>query len=264
LEWTDSERKAQAVFGRRASSYVYSPTHSNRLLLRRLVALAEVDGRTRVLDVATGTGHTTFAFAPFVRHVTAVDITPEMIDEARRLRAQNGLGNVEFALATATRLPFVDEAFDVVACRRSGHHFADIAAALREMNRVLTTGGRLVIDDRSVPEDDSVDAMMNRLDALHDESHVREYRSSEWIAMLEEARFDMKSVWTYSEHRPLTSLTADVAPERVAQIHAIIEGLTEDQRLAMNVAEKDGQVFSDHWFVMLAAEKAWWSNDGGL
>jgi len=256
LEMGDTERKAQTVFGRRASSYVYSPTHSNRLLLRKLVALAEADGRERVLDIATGTGHAAFAFAPFVRRVAGIDITPEMVGEARRLRAQNGLANVEFALATAARLPFADEAFDIVTCRRGAHHFADIKAALREMNRVLTVGGRLVIDDRSVPEDDFVDATMNRLDALHDESHMHEYRPSEWIGMLEEARFEVIAVSTYSEQRPLSSLTADVAPNRVARIHSIVRGLDADQRIAMNVIEKEGQIFTDHWFVIVAAAKA--------
>jgi ubiquinone/menaquinone biosynthesis C-methylase UbiE len=251
----DTERKAQSVFGRRASSYVYSPTHSNRLLLNKLVALAEPRREDCLLDVATGTGHAAFAFAPFVRSVTGVDITREMLGEARQLRGQNGLANVEFALATAASLPFADGTFDVVTCRRGAHHFSDIEAALRDMNRILVAGGRLVIDDRSVPEDDFVDATMNELDALHDESHVRQYRPSEWVRMLEEARFRIIAISTYSENRPLSSLTADVAPDRVHRIHSIVESLDADQRTAMNVVEKEGQVFTDHWFVMVAATR---------
>jgi len=208
-----------------------------------------------VLDIGTGAGHTAFAFAPFVSRVTAVDITRQMIDEARRLQDRNGLRNVEFALAAAANLPFADQAFDVVTCRRAAHHFSDVTGALSEMNRVLATGGRLIIDDRSVPEDDFVDATMNELDALHDASHVREYRPGEWVSMLEEARFKVNAVSTYAELRPLSSLTADVAPGRVARIVEIVGTLDADQRLAMNVVEKQGQVFTNHWFVMLAATK---------
>ena len=255
-EMGDTERRAQAVFGRRASSYVYSPTHSNRLLLRKLVALAEADRRGARAGYRHRHRSRCFRLRPVrAQRRQAVDITPEMVVEARRLRAQNGLANVEFALATAARLPFADETFDIVTCRRGAHHFSDIGAALREMNRVLAAGGRLVIDDRSVPEDDFVDATMNRLDALHDESHVREYRPSEWVGMLEEARFEVIAISTYSEHRPLSSLTTDVAPDRVAQIHRIVRGLDAAQRIAMNVVEKEGQVFTDHWFVMLAAAR---------
>jgi ubiquinone/menaquinone biosynthesis C-methylase UbiE len=198
--------------------------------LRKLVALADPQRQARVLDIGTGAGHTAFAFAPFVSRVTAVDITHQMIDAARRLQDRNGLRNVEFALAAVASLPFADQAFDVVTCRRAAHHFSDIGGALSEMNRVLATGGRLIIDDRSVPEDDFVDATMNRLDALHDASHVREYRPGEWVSMLEKARFKVNAVSTYSELRPLSSLTADVAPGRVARINTIIKRLDADRR----------------------------------
>ncbi len=251
----DTERSAQQVFGRRASSYVSSRTHANKSTLRKLVALADPPRQARVLDVGTGAGHTAFAFAPFVSRVTAVDITHQMIDEARRLQDRNGLRNVEFALAAAADLPFADRAFDVVTCRRAAHHFSDIRGALGEMNRVLATGGRLIIDDRRVPEDDFIDATMNELDALHDASHVREYRPGEWASMLEEARFKVDAVSTYAELRPLSSLTADVAAERVARIVEIIGSLDAEQRIAMNVVEKEGQVFTNHWFVMAVATR---------
>jgi ubiquinone/menaquinone biosynthesis C-methylase UbiE len=252
---SDRERRAQDVFGRRAPAYVTSRSHSDQSLLSRVVALARPNQRDRVLDVATGTGHTAFAFAPYVSEVIGIDITVEMIVEAKRLRTQRGLENVSLALASAAQLPFDGEAFHIVTCRRSAHHFSNIMASLSEMNRVLEAGGRLIVDDRSVPEDDFVDATMNRLDELHDESHVREYRLSEWTNMLMETSFRPEAASMYSEHRPLSSLTAQVAPERVARIQAIIEGLNPQQRKAMNAVERDGQIFTDHWFVMLSATK---------
>lgn len=251
----DSERRAQKVFGRRASAYVTSRSHSDQSLLSKLVALARPNQRDRVLDVATGTGHTAFAFAPYVSEVIGVDITAEMIVEAKRLRTRHGLENVSLALAAAAQLPFNDGTFQIVTCRRSAHHFSNVMASLSEINRVLQAGGRLIVDDRSVPEDDFVDVTMNRLDELHDESHVREYRLSEWTNMLTKTSFRPEAASMYSEHRPLSSLTAQVAPERVARIQAIIEGLDPQQRKAMNVVERDGQIFTDHWFVMLSATK---------
>ena len=41
----------------------------------------------------------------------------------------------------------------------------------------------MVIDDRSPPEDEEVDRMINRLDVLHDPSHVRDHRASEWTSL---------------------------------------------------------------------------------
>jgi len=245
----------QQVFGRRAAFYATSAAHTDRAVLDRVVELAQPRPDALVLDVATGTGHTAFALAPHVRQVIATDVTPEMLAEGGRLKAEWRMKNVEFRIADAHDLPFEDGSFDVVTCRRAAHHFADVCRALREMKRVLKGNGRLVIDDRSVPEDDFVDATMNRLDWLHDESHVHEYRPGEWEDMLREAGFEVAAVEPYTKHRPLSSLTAGVAPDNVAEIHRIIASLDEAQRVAMSVVEKDGEIYTDHWYVMVAGVK---------
>ncbi len=253
---TASERKAREVFGKRAAYYSTSTAHTDKAVLDRIVELARPNRDALALDVATGTGHTAFALAPCVKTVIGVDVTPEMLEEADRLQAGNGVANVEFRLAGAEDLPFDCETFDIVTCRRAAHHFGDVRRALAEMRRVLKPGGRLVIDDRSVPEDDFVDATMNRLDVLHDESHVREYRASEWKGLLREAGFAVETVDTYTRHRPLSSLTDNVSPENTARINQVIASLSAAQREAMNVVEKDGETYINHWFVMAVGIKA--------
>jgi hypothetical protein len=109
------------------------------------------------------------------------------------------------------------------------------------MRRVLGSHGRLVIDDRSVPEDDCVDRCMNLLDTYHDESHVREYRPGEWRRMLEDAGFEIDVVEPYVKHRSLSSLTDGVSAENVASIHGTLETLNAPQREAFNLTERAGQ-----------------------
>lgn len=247
----------QDVFARRAAFYTTSAAHTDKSVLNRVVELAQPHTDALALDVATGTGHTAFALAPHVRRVIATDITPEMLKEGERLNAsrEDGISGVEFRLADAHELPFEEATFDIVTCRRAAHHFTDIRRALHEMARALKPGGRLVIDDRSVPEDDFVDETMNRLDWLHDESHVREYRPSEWAHWIAEAGLEVEKIEPYTKHRPLSSLTANVEPGKVAAIHAIIQSLTEAQRAALNVVEKDGEICTDHWYVMAVGAK---------
>lgn len=247
----------QTVFAQRAAFYTTSAVHKDKVVLDRLVELAHVQPTDRVLDVATGTGHTAFAFAPHVREVMATDITPEMLAEGEKLKAELGMNaqRVEFRIADAHDLPFEDESFNVVTCRRAAHHFADIRRALREMHRVLRPGGRLVIDDRSVPEDDFVDTTLNRLDWLHDHSHVRQYRPSEWERMLHEVGCKTEVIKPYTKHRPLSAFTKDVEPESAAEIERIVAHLDEAQRTALNMAEKDSEIYLDHWYVMVVGVK---------
>jgi ubiquinone/menaquinone biosynthesis C-methylase UbiE len=174
----------RVVFGRNAKWYRNSPEHADQEVLSGMVYMANPDPWATVLDVATGTGNTALAFAPFVRRVVGIDLTPEMISEAADLSGQRCINNLDLCMADVMALPFPDSAFDLVLSRRAPHHFLDIKGALREMSRVLRPGGVMAIDDRSVPEDDEVDRTMNRLDVLHDHSHVREYRPSEWKQLL--------------------------------------------------------------------------------
>jgi ubiquinone/menaquinone biosynthesis C-methylase UbiE len=249
------EEAAKKIFGERAESYTTSAAHADEQVLAQIVELARPQPAWTALDIATGTGHTALAIAPHVASVIGFDLTPEMLVQADKLRAARGIANVSFREGDVHALPFPDASFDLVTSRRAPHHFSNIKAALSEMKRVLRPGGRLVIDDRSVPEDDFVDACMNELDWYHDESHVRQYRPSEWRTMLEEAGFVVESAELYTKHRPLTSLTKDVREENVQKIYARLESLNEQQRQVLNLAEVNGEPYINHWYVLIAAHR---------
>lgn len=249
------EELAKKIFGDRAAMYTTSVAHTDPQVLARVVELCAPEAHWQALDIATGTGHTALALAPHVAAVIGTDLTRQMLAEAETLREQRSISNVAFAIADAHCLPFPDEAFHLITCRRGAHHFSEIAGALREMRRVLRRDARLVIDDRSVPEDDGVDACMNELDRLHDASHVREYRPSEWIRMLQTAGFEIDTVEPYIKHRPLSALTKGVATEDAQRIHRVLDSLDAQQRTVFNLVEVNGEPHLNHWFVLLAARR---------
>lgn len=249
------EASARKIFGARAAQYTTSAAHTDPKVLARVVELAAPQPDWLALDLATGTGHTAFALAPHVRRVVGTDLTPEMLAEARNLQTQQNIANVEFGLADAHALPFANASLHLITCRRAAHHFSNIALALQEMRRVLRPGGRLVIDDRSVPEDDFVDECMNDLDRCHDESHVRQYRPSQWQHMLQALGFSILTLVPYTKHRPLTSLTHGVSPENVRKIQAVLDRLNSNQRTTLNLVEAHGAPYINHWYIMLAAFK---------
>ena len=251
------EERAKAIFGDRADLYTTSKAHTDQQVLGRLVEIASPKPDWRVLDIGTGTGHTALALAPLVREVVGLDLTEQMLVEARKLADEREIGNVSFQVADVHQLPReFDGSFDLVTCRRAAHHFSDIDCALSEMVRTLRSGGLLLIDDRSVPEEDWVDETMHRLDVLHDESHVRQYRVSQWIELLEKAGLSVETVDPYTKQRPVTALTERVSSENVAEIHTIFDHLTPEQKAKLGVETFEGKKRSTHWYLMIAARKA--------
>ncbi len=252
---TTPESAAQRNFGRRAAFYTTSATHTDPEVLARLVTLAAPQPNWSVLDIGTGAGHTAFVLAPHVASVLALDLTPEMLGEADKLRQKRALLNVGFCIADAHNLPFADESFDLVTCRRAAHHFSDIVGALSEVRSVLRPGGRVVVDDRSIPEDDFVDVCMNELDRYHDESHVRQYRPSEWARLLEDQGLSLEASEPYIQHRALSTLTEGATEENIRRLHDRVRALTQAQRGALNLVERDGELYSNHWYLLISATK---------
>ena len=185
----------QPKFGTAAADYAASTVHAKGESLARLVALVAPQPGWRVLDVATGAGHTALALAPHVAHVMASDITDEMLAEAGKLAAKRGLGNVETAHADAAALPFTGESFDLVTCRLAAHHFPDPAAFVAESWRVLKPGGTFALVDNIIPdasilpgttgaEAERTAADYNAYEKLRDPSHGRCLSLTEWSALL--------------------------------------------------------------------------------
>jgi len=179
--------RVRSQFGAAASAYTTSVGHSDPTLLLRVVELAQPRPSDRALDIATGAGHTALALAPLVAEVVAFDLTRQMLEETARNAAARGLKNVVTRQGAAERLPFPDSGFDIVAVRQAPHHYADVRLAVREMARVVKRAGRVVIVDSRAPEDDELDRAFNHIEKLRDSSHVRNWRPSEWRAMVEGA-----------------------------------------------------------------------------
>ena len=193
-EHDEVKRGISARFGAAAVNYVSSAVHAAGDDLPRLVELAELRGDERMLDVATGGGHTALAFAPHVREVVASDLTPDMLAAAEEFIRGRGTENVTFERADAEDLPFEDVSFDIVACRIAAHHFPDPKSFVREAARVLKPGGRFLLDDNVAPEDPDLDEFMNRFEKWRDPGHVRAHKVSEWRAMIEEAGLRIEHV----------------------------------------------------------------------
>src|ERR1700682_2839586 len=169
----------QEQFGATAAHYLTSQTHATGKSLERLLELVPAQPGWRALDVATGAGHTTYAFAPHVARVWATDITEEMLALVRDEIEKRKLTNVRIAYAKAESLPFEDESFDLVTCRIAPHHFDSIPEFLTEVHRVLKPGRLFALVDNVVPAG-SVGDYVNAFERLRDPSHLRAWTIEEW------------------------------------------------------------------------------------
>ena len=243
----------RAQFGATAAAYSNSPGHGDTSALSKLVKMAEATATDRVLDIATGAGHTALAFAPHVREVIAYDLTKAMLEETANNAAARGLANVTTQQGPAETLPFPDASFDITAVRLASHHFAYNAHAVREMARVTRDGGRVVVVDNYGPEDDALDAQLQEIEKLRDASHVRSYKLSVWRARLEAAGLRITREVTDRYSDTVRGMNFDewvkrakTPEDRVNELRRIFTQPAQDLRDLLKIDEVDGAI----WFTL--------------
>ena len=126
----------------------YDPTHGwtlpKRRTARRALGLRPGD---RVLDLACGTGLNFPHLRELVGErgqVVGVDLTPAMLNIARKMIAMKGWKNVEVREADAAHLPFPDASFDKVIISFALNIIPEYMEAIEEVQRILIPGGRFV------------------------------------------------------------------------------------------------------------------------
>ncbi|MHB8411160.1 MAG: class I SAM-dependent methyltransferase [Candidatus Acidiferrales bacterium] len=150
----------------------------------RLLRLIAPSGNERALDVACGPGTLARIFAPRVRSIAGLDLTPAMLERARKDAAENHIENFHALRGNALGMPFGDETFDIVVTSYSIHHLPDAVAAIREIARILKSGGKFGILDMVVPEDSAHATACNTIEIARDGSHTRALPVAEFERLL--------------------------------------------------------------------------------
>lgn len=111
-----------------------------------MLDMAAIGPRSRVLDVAAGSGDQTLDIAERVGpggYVLATDLSPAILALAHGNAERAGHRNVETKVADGERLPVDDASFDAAVCRLGLMFFPDPLQGLREMHRATRPGGRV-------------------------------------------------------------------------------------------------------------------------
>jgi SAM-dependent methyltransferase len=139
--------------------------------LDELVRVAAPESTDRWLEVACGPGIVSRTLAPLVREVHGVDMTPAMVDVARREAAAAGLGNATFEVGDATALALADDSVDGAVARFTIHHVPVPGRLFDELARVVRPGGAVILADHVADEDVDDAAWSHEIERLRDPSH---------------------------------------------------------------------------------------------
>lgn len=168
-------------FTKQAIPFANMPAHLDAIEL--LIKMSAVDKQKTVLDVACGPGLVSCAFAPHAKFVNGIDLTKQMIIEARKLSTKKQLNNISFDIGDVSTLPYPDKSFDIVLTRYTFHHFINPKAILEEMIRVCKPNGIILIADVVLPPE-KVD-YYNKMERLRDPSHTSALTHQEFSRLLE-------------------------------------------------------------------------------
>jgi SAM-dependent methyltransferase len=239
-----SEHKEHILdqFTRQAVPFATAAAIRNEDALNRIVKMAEAGPNDTVLDVACGPGLLACAFARVARHVTGIDLTPAMLEQARTLQRQQGLENLTWQEGDVLPLPYADASFSIVSARFAFHHFLDPLAVLKEMRRVCRPGGRVVVSD-SAPAANKADAF-NRMERLRDPSHVRALSPEELRALFGDAGLSAPRVQPDLLPGDVESLLARSFPREgdADRIRKIFADSLEHDDLGMAAVRTDGKI----------------------
>lgn len=271
MDFKNNITDIQKSFGVQAQSFDNNGYHLLKAEYQQyMIDRTEPQKTDRVLEVAAGTCICGRAFAPYVAKVTCLDATPAMLQVGREEAEKAGLVNMEFVEGMAENLPFADKSFDIVMSRLAFHHFVNPDKIFAEMKRVLKLGGKLILMDMTVQEEELRDKMnslekpQNRADALEvlrnkvdflermrDFSHVRDLTLGEMrdlyskngLQLLLQEQMDIPvslSGWMALTHTP-----KHVQEEIIRRMEQDMAG---GEPTGFAPYRKDGEIyFNHHW-----------------
>ena len=243
-------------FTRQAAPFAAAAAIRNEQALNRIVQWAGAGADDTVLDVACGPGLLACAFAKVAKHVTGIDMTPAMLEQAHKTQQEQGLKNVSWLPGDVYSLPFPQAQFSIVSSRFVFHHLQDSLAAVKEMKRVCKPGGKIVV--AVMAPQPARAAALNTAELLRGPSHVRAMSEDELRSLFDQAGLATPQINHYRMEGELEDLLSRSFPnegdaDRLRRIYA--DSIDEDT-LDLNTRISEGKIFYSLPVAVLVAKKS--------
>jgi ubiquinone/menaquinone biosynthesis C-methylase UbiE len=211
------------------------------------VAFARAAPGETVVEVGAGTGNVLALFAGVAGRLLAVDLTPSMLEQARR---HEGL---DLVAGDGRRLPLRSGSADLVTSAQALHHVHDPAAVVKEMRRVARPGGRVLLVDQVATERYEEALMMTELELARDPSHAMSRPPSAYRMVVRAAGLEILDERVAESEQRLSSWMwpGEFPEERIAAVSDLIERIGPETGMGF---ERDGDdwVFTRRRLMLLA------------
>jgi len=245
MKLDEVQQAAQEQFARQSHRYAQGHILENIEDVRAAIEPLDLPSGSRVLDVATGAGHTGLYLAGLGHDVILADIALPMLERAREAAARRGL-KVQARQHAAEQFPYADAGFDLVTCRVAAHHFSSPEEFIRETARVLKTGGYFVLIDGSVEDDQAeAEAWIHAVEKHRDPSHQRFLTPRGWSRLCEAGGLSVLRAMLVPFKQPDLNWyfeTAGTSTENRGKVQELIANAPDAARERFRLAEEDGRI----------------------
>ncbi len=261
-------------FGLTAQDYARHRAGFPAEFFDRVFADGIVKPNASLLDLGTGTGTLARGFAARGCSVMGMDISAELLEQAKDLSLQQGL-SVEFHLGKAEETGLPDESFDVVSAGQCWHWF-DRPRAAQEVKRLLKPGGRVLIAHLDwLPLPGNVVDRTERLIQTYNPKWYERFGNKngsypDWFRDLRGAGFEDVTSFSFDINVPYTAeawrgrirasagVGGSLSAEEVVRFDSELKHLLEEmeQAQAESEAQKSSALFVPHCVFVIHVRKS--------
>lgn len=206
--------------------------------LSLLLSLVDDGEYNRILDIGTGTGYLAFPLAERFPEasVCGIDIAETIVMKNNAIVKEKGISNLSFEVFDGLKYPFPDESFDLIVTRYAFHHFPNVADAIKQMNRILVKGGRVLISDPVRNEKDE-NRVIDMLMKVKKDGHIQFYSSNE-----------LDELFTGNGFRKESQIITDMKFPFAGQDEyiQIFDTITDKDKSLYNIINDNGVIWVQH------------------
>jgi ubiquinone/menaquinone biosynthesis C-methylase UbiE len=237
------QRAAQEQFAKQCERYGRGHILEQVDDVRAAAEKIPLPPRAKVLDIATGGGHTGLFFASLGCEVTLADIAEPMLKRAASAAWERGL-EVRTRQHPAEAFPYHAGSFDLVTSRVAPHHFSSPEKFVSETARVLKPGGWFLLIEPTVPDGEAeAESWAHAVEKLRDPSHNRLLTPGTWSALCVTSGLAVKQIELQPLKQPDINWYFEAAatpePNRL-RVLDLVRHAPEPARRLFRIAEEHG------------------------